>query len=546
MRATVFLLMMCSILCLQTVMSSYVVVNHAPVSTTMLADAPTFSTYIGGSDDDSVHCVVVDDEGYVYIAGTTLSSDLPSSGGPAIPYSGNYDYFVMKLTNESEVVYTTYIGGISAEGSVDIHPGGGCSIDVDDTGRVYMTGYTYSPNFPLENAWDSSHNGHADCFALRLSPSGADIEYATFIGGSQNDLGTSIAIDDLGNAYITGWTGSSDFPTQAAFDDSYGGSTDNFLVKLDASGQLNYSTFVGGGSSEHTLSNGIAVDENGTAYITGSTSSSNFPTVNAYDDTKDGLSSDIFFCKVDSTGQLLFSSFFGSSSSDESGAIALDQGGNIYLTGHGGGDVPATDVLSSSPEIFVAKFDNSGQDLVYCAVFGGPSADNPYGLEVDEDGCAFVTGFTYSASFPMVNAFSDGLNGWRDCFLLKLSSGGDQILFSTFIGGSDEEMGLSIVKSNYGSIFLVGLTNSTDFPTASPLVPTNQKLDGFLVRLDDTWPDIPLEPTTTIPTTPTSSPSTTTDPGSGPAQNNLTLILGFGIGFEIVIVLWLVRKRLRD
>jgi hypothetical protein len=517
--------------------------NYTPVSTTILSDTLTFSTYIGGSDDDTVHCVVVDNEGSIYIAGITASNDLPSNGGPKLPFAGFYDCYVMKLTNESELVYTTYIGGTAADGIPNLHPDAGCWIDVDNSGRVYMTGYTSSSDFPNVNAWDNSYGGGGDCFALRLSPSGDNIEYATFLGGAGLDMGTTIAVDDLGNAYITGRTESFNFPTLAAFDDSLGGSRDNFLLKLDSSGQLNYSTFVGGGLGEHSHPGGLVVDTNGTAYIIGSTQSSDFPTINAYDDSKNGISGDVFFSKVNSTGHLLVSSFFGGSASDENGAIAIDQAGNIYISGHGSGDFPKTEILSSDPQIFIAKFDNSGQDLIYSSAFGG---GGPYGLMVDDEGCAFVTGRTYSIDFPMVNAYDDTRGGWSDSFLVKLSSGGDRILFSSYIGGSSEEMGLSLTKTINGSIFLVGMTNSTDFPTASPLVSINQNLDGFLFRIEDSWPDIPLESTsTTLPTNPISSNTgTTTNPGGG-SSYDLTIPLSFGIGIEIVVILALIQRRIK-
>ena len=544
--AIVFLLMIWSVLCTQTLAPADIQAVNSSSSGAILAGTPTFSTYIGGSNDDTVSCIVADNQGNIYVAGTTKSNDLPSSGGPKRAFAGLSDYFVMKFTNKSELVYTTYIGGSSYEGSTIIHPDGGCWIDVDNLGCVYMTGYTYSSDFPCVNAWDDSYNGYADCFALKLSSSGASIEYATYLGGSQNELGTTIAVDDLGNAYITGWTASPNFPTQVPFDNTLGGSQDCFLLKLDPSGQLNYSTYVGGSVTEHSHPGGLVVDTNGTAYIIGGTASSDFPTMNAYDDSLNGIASDVFFSKVDSTGHLLASSFFGGSSSDENGAIAMDRAGNIYISGHGSGDFPKTEILSSSPEIFIAKFDNSGRNLIYSAAFGGMSADNPYGLIVDEDGCAFITGFTYSTDFPMANAYDDTGGGLRDSFLVKLSSGGNHLLFSSYFGGSSEEMGLSLAKTIDGSVYLAGITNSTDFPTVSPLVSTHQNLDGFLFRIEDVWPDIPYDPTSTtspIPST-SSNPVTTSNPRSG-FSYNLTFLLSFGIGFEIVVVLALIVKRIK-
>jgi hypothetical protein len=515
----------------------------ASPSASVLSNEIGFSTYFGGTSNDTIHCVVVDDNGSMYIAGATNSNDIPSSGGPRRPYAGSGDFYVTKL-NEAGIVYTTYIGGTSFEGSPDIHPGGGCWIDVDDLGRVYMTGYTYSADFPVVNAWDSILSIYADCFALRLSSMG-DIEYSTYLGGSHNDLGTSISVDDFGNAYITGWTGSPDFPVMNAFDDSLSGSYDAFITKLDSSGQLSYSTYLGGGLSEHVLGGTSVVDGSGNLYIVGSTSSSDFPTINAYDDTKNGIAGDLFFSKFNSSGHIQSSSFFGGSASDAPGSIAVDQEGNIYISGHGSGDFPKTITLTSNARIFVAKFDNSGQNLIYSTAFGGQSADNPYGLVVDGAGCPFITGSTYSADFPMVDAYDDTRGGWSDSFLVKLSSGGDHILYSSYFGGSREEIGLSVATHD-GSVYLAGLTNSTDFGTANPIDSLASGIEGFLVRMDNEWPDIPpITTTETPPYTTTTSNTTRTTYTIGWIVSDLDAILLIGIVVEFAIIIVFVEQRHR-
>jgi len=502
-----------------------------------------FSTYIGGSDDDTVHSVAVDDNGSIYIAGTTKSNDLPSADGPRIPFSGSSDYFVMKLTNNCELVYTTYIGGTSADGIPNLHPDASCSIDVDQSGHVYMTGYTTSPDFPVVNAWDDTYNGNGDCFALKLSPSGDAIEYATFIGGNKLDMGITISVDDLGNAYISGRTCSSDFPTLASFDDTLGGVQDCFLLKLNVTGQIVYSTFVGGESGgEGSHPNGLVIDTNGNAYIIGWTNSQDFPTVNAFDSTLDGISSDVFFCKVSSAGLLLASSYYGGIATDENGGIAVDGEGNIYISGHGSIGYPGTMVLSDHPEIFVAKFDSSGRNLIYSSVFGGMYFDNPFGLLIDQEGCLFVTGATGSSDFPMVKAYDSTNNGLGDAFLTKLSSGGDNILFSSYVGGNSSDMGISLAKTNSGTIYLVGITNSTNFPTVSTPFPMHQNLDGFLVTLENSWPNVPPEVTPSTSTSSHQNPSTTIVTEFGLSSNEINLLLIAGIGIELVVIFLLLQN----
>lgn len=526
-------------------------------STSVLSEELTFSTYFGGSEDDTIHCVVADDYGNIYIAGATSSNDIPSGGALKRPYAGNGDYYVTKVNATGHIVYTTYIGGAMWEGYASLHPSGGCWIDVDDIGRVYMTGYTVSEDFPVVNAWDDTYSGTTDAFALRLSATGI-IQYSTYLGGNGQDVGTSISVDDFGNAYVTGTTESTDFPVLNAFDDHQSGDRDVFISKLDSTGQLSYSTYIGGGLSESSRTGGSTVDGSGNAYIVGNTNSLDFPTVNAYDDSCEGISGDLFFCKINTTGHLLASSFFGGSATDDHGNIAVDSAGNIYISGHGSGNFPKTHTLTTNHNMFVAKFDSSGENLIYSAAFGGYNADNPYGLEADDDGCVFLTGSTYSSDFPMENAYDDLKGGYMDSFLVKLSSGGDHILFSSYFGGNSVEYGLSLTKTNSSYVYLAGITNSTDFPLASPIDSTSQNVEGFLLRIEDVWSDIPPTSTTSTTTTSTTttitttSPSTTTTPisistsGVGLSTVVIDGLLIAGIGVEVAIIVVFLSRRQRD
>jgi hypothetical protein len=513
-----------------------------------LADVLEFSTFIGGSGADEINCVVFDDDGNMYVAGVAQSADLPSSGLAGIPYTGANDYFVMKINNESEIVYTTYIGGTEHEGLPSIHPDYNCWIDVDDSGRVYMTGYTYSADFPLANAWDASYGGQADCFALRLSSSGDTIEYSTYFGGWRDEMATSIAVDGFGNAYITGWTESIDFPTLGSFDDTLGGTKDAFILKFDPSGQLSYSSYLGGSENEHSHPCGLVINENGTAYIAGRTYSSDFPLLNPYDEAYNGAG-DVFFTQVNSTGHLISSSFFGGTNLDSTGGIAIDLYGNIYVSGQGSPDFPITNVLSDNPSVFIAKFNPSGQNLIYSATFGGTNGDNPSDLEVDSEGCAFITGHTYSDNFPTVNAYDATWNGGADTYILKLSSQGDSIFFSSYFGGSGDDVGLSLVKNEDGRVFLAGGTDSSNFPIISPIDSTQQNLEGFILRVEDTYHVPPTTSTTTTTTTSTSN-TTSVIPGTTSFAvlivSDLDIFLIVGIAIEIVIIVTFVTRRQRQ
>lgn len=477
----------------------------------------TLSSFIGGSLADTVDCVVADDLNNIYIAGRTRSNNIPSDGNLGFEYSGMNDYYVMKLSSTREIVYATYIGADGYDGSPVIDPLSACSIDVDNLGRVYMTGTTDSYNFPVVNAWEEEHQGFGDCFALRLSPTGNSIEYSTFLGGYDDlDVGTAIKVDDSYNAFICGWTRSSTFPTLQAHDYNLGGNSDVFLLKLSSSGQLVFSTYVGGSDRESTLGgSSLALDNENNAYIIGSTSSPDLPITNyaiPYNDP-----SDLFFWKVDSQGNFLTGSYYGGTLTDEVGGIAVDDQGHIYLTGLAGGDISLDYSIGPNPQAFVAKFENWGS-LIHSTGFGGTEINRPLGLVIDEEDCPWVTGYSYASDFPLEDPIEDSYDGLGDCFILKLSSYGDRLLFSSYLGGSQEEMGFAVAATHFGRVFVGGVTNSSDFLCVNPLIATNLDLDGFIVEFEDIWEDTP--PPTTSTTTTNTIPTTTTTTTTSPSQTS--------------------------
>ncbi len=241
--------------------------------------ALVYSTYLGGSAEDVANCIAVDSSGHAYVTGQTYSGNFPTTAGafqtsqPGC--SGCYNAFVTKLNpSGSALVYSTYLGGDSSEG--------GPGIAVDSLGSAYVTGWTYSGNFPTTaGAFQTSQPGCSGCynaFVTKLNPSGSALVYSTYLGGGGNDLGFSMAVDSSGHAYVTGRAGSANFPTTAgAFQTSLAGLTNAFVTKLDPTGSaLVYSTYLGG--SSYVSGSGIAVDSVGNAYVSGSTQSTNFPT----------------------------------------------------------------------------------------------------------------------------------------------------------------------------------------------------------------------------------------------------------------------------
>lgn len=302
------------------------------------------------------------------------------------------------------------------------------------------------------------------------------LSYSTYLGGSGWDVGTSIAVDSSGAAYVTGWTTSTDFPTTAsAFD-----TTINairlivFVTKLNAAGNaLVYSTYLGGNGGEYGWD--IAVDSAGQAYVTGDTGSTDFPTVRAFDATANG-NEDVFVTKLSPAGNALSAStYLGGRFYDGAYEIALSPtGAYAYVVGiTSSSDFPtasAFDTTLNDEDVFVAKlaFKLSGTFLYYSTYLGG--SDDEFGVDiaVDASGSAYVTGYTTSSDFPTAAAFDATLGGGSDVFVTKLSPSGTGLVYSTYLGGSGSEFGGEIAVDAAGSAYVIGFTYSSDLPTASP------------------------------------------------------------------------------
>ena len=312
--------------------------------------ALVYSTYLGGNNLDFGQGIAVDAAGNAYVIGYTYSTNFPTAGTPSQPaYAGNIDAFVTKLGPTSALIYSTYLGGNSS----DL----GFGIAVDAAGNAYVTGYTVSANFPTAGTPSQPANaGGVNAFVTRLGPTSALI-YSTYLGGSGGggDFGLGIALDALGNAYVTGYTYSADFPTAGTpSQPANAGSTDAFVTKLGPTSVLIYSTYLGGNSSDFGL--GIAVDGAENAYVTGYTVSANFPTAGTPSQPANAGSTDAFVTKLGPTSILIYSTYLGGSDQDVGTGIALDALGNAYVTGsHGfhqlpyGGDPLRQTALASTP-----------------------------------------------------------------------------------------------------------------------------------------------------------------------------------------------------
>jgi hypothetical protein len=321
-----------------------------------------------------------------------------------------------------------------------------------------------------------------------LQLSASDLLYSTFLGGSDYDEGSGIAVDGAGSAYVTGDTDSSNFPTTAgAFDASYNGSGDAFVVKVNAGGTgLAYATFLGGSGSDEGYA--IAVDGAGSAYVTGYTSSSDFPTTaGAFDTSLDGYF-DTFVVKLNVAGTgLAYATFLGGSGleCDYGCAIAVDGAGSAYVTGDtDSSNFPTTagafdTSYNGSGDAFVVKVNAGGTGLAYGTFLGGSGGDKGWAIAVDGVDSAYVTGFTQSSDFPTTaGAFDTSYNGgWGDAFVVKLNAHGTGLAYATFLGGSDNDGGDAIAVDRVGSAYVTGYTYSSGFPTTAGAFDTS--LDGY-------------------------------------------------------------------
>jgi hypothetical protein len=449
-----------------------------------------YSTFLGGSGDESGAAIAVDKNGCAYVTGTTSSSDFPTENGYSTGFGGASDLFVVKLSASGDaLVYATYLGGSASDY--------GMSLAVDSTGCAYITGFTMSNDFPVLAGYDMTRNDlyYTDVIVTKLSSSGNSLVYSTYLGGTADEYGSGIAVDESLCAYVTGNTGSSDFPTVNGYDSDYNGGYDCFVTKLSSTGSaLAYSTFLGGTGSDDCYD--IAVDHLGCAYVTGGTGSSGFPMLNAYDAGLGG-NYDAFVTKLSSSGgALAYSTYLGGAGNDCGESVAVDSLGCAYLTGYTpSADFPIVNGFDShydgKLDAFVTKVSSAGNTLVYSTFLGGSNdglggqgMDEGYDIAVDKAGCAYITGYSSCSDFPLkapYDAFCDG----TDAFVTQLAPSGDSLILSTYLGQLYVDAGYAIAVDSAGRAYVTGETGYELFPVTSGSydVSYNGGSDGFVTKL---------------------------------------------------------------
>ncbi len=475
-----------------------------------------YSTYLGGSFPDEPLSVAVDSAGSAYVTGITCSADFPvttgayqtTHKGPGgnCPMSQNSfeDTFVTKFNAAGTgLVYSTYIGGSASDRGYDIA--------VDSSGNAYIAGQTASTDYPTTagafiTTCPGGVNGCNTGTVTKLNSTGSKLVYSTYFGGPGNMGATGIAVNSSGQAYVTGSTDES-FPTTAS---AFQASNPKFglnpiFAVLNASGSgLVYATFLGGTGGDFNPGSqafGVAIDSLGKAYITGWTDSPDFPTTTGAFQTKCGTDSscnglwDAYVAKLDPTksgaASLVYSTFLGGSGTDIGFGIAVDSFGDAYVTGITGANVNTQFTGSALPSkdfpttagafqatcpgtcttdsAWVAKLNPSGTALVYSTYLGG-SGNTDVGvfgpIALDSSLNAYVTGFTAATDFPTKNPIQAANAGGNinDAFVTELNPSGSALVFSTYLGGSASDQAIGMALDKFFSIYVTGITSSTDFP----------------------------------------------------------------------------------
>ena len=478
---------------------------------------------------------VIDDRPFTYQVSGGRRVEVPSSYRMASDGSvgfelGRFDPTRPLVIDPALLVYAGYIGGNSSDE--------GRGVAVDAAGNTYIAGETLSgeTTFPDGDGvggvpgFDTSLNGMSDAFVVKINAAGTALVYATFIGGTSFDVGRGIAVDASGSAYVTGWGGSdqSTFPDGdgfggvPGFDQTHNGGNDSFVVKLNPAGTgLVYATFIGGAGFDRTQD--VTIDTSGAAYVTGRTDSdeTTFPDGDGFDgipgfDTSQNGITDAFVVKLNPSGTgLSYATYLGGPSADLSFSVVPDATGSAYVAGFtasdqttfpdgdGFGGVPGFDQTHNGfDDAFVVKLNGAGTALGYATFIGGSNDDHGFGIGIDPQGNAYMTGPTSSVEsefpdgdgFGSVPGFDQTYNNSQDAYVVGLNPAGTGLLYGTYVGGGNSDAAFGIATDPTGSSYIVGETTSdeTTFPDGDgfggvpgPDQTWNGGFDAFVAKVGD-------------------------------------------------------------
>ncbi len=477
-----------------------------------------YCTYLGGSADDRAYGIAVDSSGSAYVTGSTTSQNFPVRNALQASLNGAKNAFVFKLSPAgNSLVFSTYVGGNASDT--------GYGIALDGSQNMYVVGDTTSVTFPTSGGLQKSNHGGMDTFLFKLSADGSKLVYSTFLGGTSDDHGAAVAVDASGSAYITGSTYSPDFPVAAASQSKIGGGQDAFVARVSADGSsLLFSTFLGGsgGSVGYPESaQGIALDAQGSAYIAGVTSSSDFPLLNPLQTSRVGSSPDAFVAKLTASGSLSYSTYLGGSGVDMANAIAVDGSGSAYVVGQTfSSDLPTVNAYQASSggdyDAFFAKLSPTGGSLASLSYLGGSGSDTATAVALDPSGNIYIAGWTLSANFPVLNAYQTINSGNYGAFVAKIILGTPPSAVGvTPNSGTGATQTFSFQFSDpagAADLTAVSVLFNSSLSTSSACSVTYTRASNTLMLLTDAG----------------GAPSSSIAPGSGSQQNSQCVLNGSG------------------
>jgi len=446
-----------------------------------------WSTYYGGSNFDRGSAVTTDVAGNVYVAGYTFSTNFPTTAGTfQTTHAGNMDAFLIKFDAAGARQWATYFGGSNNDPAY--------GIAINTSGEIYIVGETQSSNLPVTaGAFQTVFGGLSDAYIAKFTNAGTRL-WASFVGGAGDDNATSVALDGFGVPYITGGTKSNNFPiTAGAFQPTYSGLGDAFIIKMTATGARTWATYYGGTGEES--GQGIALDAADNLAITGPTLSTNLPITGGAFQLAPYGSNDGFVLKMDATGARLWATYYGGTLNDVPLGIAFDNLGNILFSGvTNSTDFPVSNngyrIFSGGGEdAFLVKMAPGGS-RVWATYYGGALDDGSYAVGTDAAGNVAITGRTYSPNFPISSGALQVSNaGAPDAFIVKFYPSGNRI-WGTYFGGNSLEAAYSVSIQYSGNVVFCGWTASTNFPvTGGAFQSVNAGgFDAFVTKICDVKP----------------------------------------------------------
>jgi hypothetical protein len=431
-----------------------------------------FSGYFGDASEIEITSVAVNSYYNIVVAGWTLSTDLPTSGGAVPNNGGGVDAFVAGFSpTGGSLLFCTYLGGSGDDRAF--------GVTVDSANNTYVTGYTSSTNFPLANPFQSRLGGTRDAFVTKLNPAGSALIFSTYLGGSGVDTGNAITLDLNGDPVIVGDTTSTNLPvTAGVFQSKPAGNQDVFVAKLSPSGNaVTFLTYFGGSGIDHGAA--VFVDSTNTVFFAGSTYSTNLPVALAAQPHSGG-GQDGFLARLSSDGRtLLLGTYYGgsggtASAPEEINSIYIRPGGKIIVAG----TTSSTNFPIVSPALqpaygggntdgFIGRFSATTGALQASTYLGGSSDDGINAVVADFYGYIYVAGYTTSSDFPMQNPIQSAPGGAMDAFVVKTIS--NKLLYSTYLGGSGNDSANALAVDSLTSVVVAGTTSSGNFPVSGNL-----------------------------------------------------------------------------